>query len=682
MRHILFTDERPYYEIAILIKGSSFNKTELYNHYLTPLIAKGISADKVIAFDLEYDGKNASAKTAKAYLDKLLPCLQKLGIKFIYCADATYFKAITRQAKADPHLGYVLPCNQLDYMQVVYGLNYSGLVYNPNQYPKLDLSINTLIAAYQGDYKELGLEVINHEDYPESPQQVEWFLNSLHQHPVLTCDIETFSLDLFEARLGSVAFAWNEHEGGSFLIDYKPVNRVDDADPYGECIENKPVRRLLRQFFESYRGKLIYHNSSFDIKVLILNLFMQHEQDYAGMLYGLDVMTRLIDDTKIIAYLALNSTANTSLSLKDLSHEYLGNYAQDSINDITKIYHPELLKYNLTDCLGTWYVYKKYKPVMIQDAQEDIYETLMKPSIKIILQLELVGMPIDLDQVHQVEQELLAIQAQHTQVLENSPSVKRTEKTLQLQELARINQTLKTKQHGLDKVAHYTFNPNSGNHLIELLYTTMGLPILDTTATKLPATGGDTLEKLRHHTNNPEYLQILESLIGLSKVAKIITAFIPAFKKAKTKQQGSWLHGNFNLGGCVSGRLSSSKPNLQNLPSGSTYGKLIKSCFKTQSGWIFASADFNALEAKVDALLTKDPAKLAVYTDGFDSHAYNTYYYWKQDFPEVSLLPSESTQRVFKITIDGIEHLVLEGTIIESFEGTHISAENYYDTYR
>ena len=97
---------------------------------------------------------------------------------------------------------------------------------------------------------------------------------------------------------------------------------------------------------------------------------------------------------------------------------------------------------------------------------------------------------------------------------------------------------------------------------------------------------------------------------------------------------------------------------------------------------MFAGADFNALEAKVDALLTKDPAKLAVYTDGFDSHAYNTYYYWKQDFPEVSLLPSDSTQRVFKITIDGIEHLVLEGTIIESFEGTHISAENYYDTYR
>lgn len=69
--------------------------------------------------------------------------------------------------------------------------------------------------------------------------------------------------------------------------------------------------------------------------------------------------------------------------------------------------------------------------------------------------------------------------------LANSASVQTCQKVIQLKELTAINSKLKTKQHGLDKVADYVFNPNSGNHLIELLYNVMLLPVLDLTATKL-----------------------------------------------------------------------------------------------------------------------------------------------------------------------------------------------------
>ena len=140
----------------------------------------------------------------------------------------------------------------------------------------------------------------------------------------------------------------------------KPVGHAKIIMEYKK--PNPTIKRMLRQFFIKYKGKLIFHNATYDIKVQILNLFMEHATDYKGMLYGLEIMTRHFDDTKVIAFLALNTTAEISLGLKELAHEYAGNYAQEDINDIRLIPYAELLEYNLVDCLSTWYVYDKVLP--------------------------------------------------------------------------------------------------------------------------------------------------------------------------------------------------------------------------------------------------------------------------------------------------------------------------------
>jgi len=630
MKHVLFAPEENTYDIAILIKDSSFIGSSLSEYYVEPLEKLGIPRNKIIAFNLPYDKKKVSSNQIHAYFNQLIPALDKLGIKYIYCADAEYFKTLTKQRKADNHLGYVLDCAapKFKHMKVVLGLNYGGLLYNPNQAPKLDLSLTTLADSYNGCYQQLGANIIHKAQYPVFIPQIQAFLNSLHQYPSLTCDIEAFSLNPFEAGIGSIAFAWNKHEGGSFLVDW--IKNPDDSPLEGQQRHNKAIKSLLKHFFINYKGNLKYHNATYDIKVLILELFMSHPQDYEGMLYGLEVMTRDIDDTKVIAYLALNTTAELSLGLKDLGHEYAGDYAESDIKNIRLITQESLLKYNLTDCLTTWFVFDKYYPVMLQDSQQHIYETIMKPSIKILIQMELVGMPIDTKRVLEVEQELQVLEAKYLKQLTDSPTVQACQKTMQLKELTAINSKLKTKQHGLDKVADYLFNPNSGNHLIELLYNIMGLPVLDTTATKLPSSSGDTLEKLINHTSNQEHKDVLNALIGLSKVGKILTSFIPSFKQAVLKGDGlGWLHANFNLNGTVSGRLSCSKPNLQQIPSGSDFGKLIKSCFKAPKGWVFAGADFASLEDRINTLLTKDTNKLKVYTDGYDGHCLRAAYYFK-----------------------------------------------------
>jgi DNA polymerase-1 len=130
---------------------------------------------------------------------------------------------------------------------------------------------------------------------------------------------------------------------------------------------------------------------------------------------------------------------------------------------------------------------------------------------------------------------------------------------------------------------------------------------------------------------------VLKALIKYSEVAKILGTFISALKeKSVIKEDGNYyLHGNFNTTGTKSGRQSSSSPNLTNLPSGSTYGKLIKSCFKAPKGRVMLGADFDSLENKVSALTTSDPNKLKVYTQGYDSHSLAAYAYWPEQFKHI-----------------------------------------------
>lgn len=297
----------------------------------------------------------------------------------------------------------------------------------------------------------------------------------------------------------------------------------------------------------------------------------------------------------------------------------------------------ELLRYNLTDTLATFWTFNKYYPKLLQDQQGGIYNDLFKPSTKTLIQMEISGMPMDASRIQEVREHLQAQENSYLEVLNNSPLIKTLNLIVQQDAMKAANAKLKTKQHPIEKFVGISFNPNSGPQVQKLLYEQMGLPVLDFTDTKQPATGGDTLKKLLNHVQDPGHRQVLEALVGLSEVSKILTAFIPNFEKGIDKADGKkYLHGNFNLGGTVSGRMSSSQPNLQQIPSGSKYGKLIKSCFSAPEGWLFVGADFNALEDRINALLTKDPNKLKVFTDGFDSHCLRSYYFFPDRLPGIT----------------------------------------------
>ena len=636
------SDQHP---VALLIKESAWNLAEIEGNYTIPLESKKVRRGDLVIAGLEYNEKGkAPVKYCKEYLAKLLPELAALGTKYLYCADAAYFKVLTGATKAEPNLGYVLPCklDGYEHMEVTLGVNHKSLMYNPNNEPKLLLSVDTMAQFVNGTHLGLGHDIIHSAHYPKDLEAIQQTLDALMTYPELSADIEAFSLKHNKAGIGTIGFAWDEHNGVAFACDYQalPGGR-NEAGEYGRYVLNRDVRIALRTFLEAYQGKLTWHNANYDVKVLIYCLWMTHAHDTNGLLKGLDIMCRAFDDTKIIAYLATNSTAGNELGLKQLAHEFAGNYAQEDIKDIRRIPLPELLEYNLVDCLSTNYVKEKHWNTMVLDGQLDIYREMMLPSVKTLLQVELTGMPLSPKRVAEVRLELEVITAEQNTIIFGSPVVRKLTKLLQREEMIKANAKLKVKQHPLSHFADYTFNPNSDNQKRKLLYEVMGLPIIDLTKGKQAATGGDTLEKLVNHTQDPEYKAVIEALIMHAGAEKILSTFIPAFEQAIEKgDEGiAWLHGSFNLGGTVSGRLSSSKPNLQNLPSGSTYGKLIKSCFMAPKGWLFVGADFASLEDRINALLTKDPNKLKVYTDGYDGHSLRTYYYWKNQFPDITEAP-------------------------------------------
>lgn len=645
MKYIQF-EEADSYPVAVLIKPSYLRQYELERHYLDRLHPE-IVAHQIIAFDLDYGGKKkVTNKVAKAYLeDELLPVLTDLKSEVLYVCDAEYFKVLTKVTKTEPHYGYALPCKIKGYehLHVVLGVNYGQLIYNPELASRLDLTLDALVGVVKGTYKALGEGVIHYAHYPQTTSEISAALEQLHQYPTLAADIETFSLKVNKAGVATVGFAWDQHEGIAFCCDYKPLPGPQDG-LHGENVPNNQVRYLLRRFFQQYRGRLRWHNASFDLRSLIWALFMRDAKDYKGMLEGLDVMCRHFDDTKIIAYLATNSTAGNVLGLKALAHHHAGNYAEDEIKDVRRIPRPQLLEYNLVDVLCTNYVYDTHYPTMVRDNQEEIYTTLMLPSLKVLTQMELTGMPIDQEAVAHARERLEWEEADYLEVFKDNPIIERFENRMTQQAWERDYEERRAKAKNPDKILpkdrktfpRATFNPNSGPQMQALLYEDMDLPVLDVTKTKQPATGADTLKKLLNHTKDPSHGEIIESLIGLTGVTKILSSFIPNFEAAVDKRDGkTWLHGSFNLGGTVSGRLSSNGPNLQQLPSGSTYGKLIKKCFIAPKGWLMVGADFNALEARIDALLTKDPNKIKVLTEGYDSHCFATYSYWPEEFKDL-----------------------------------------------
>ena len=619
-------------EKLILIRKSQLDESKLAQWY----------GDDFMATEIPEESQ------AKKDLLDTLPEMLTDECKCILCADSQLFKKIAKVKKSGELEGYPV--------ETKYGIpifvvpNYGSTYYNPDAAKKIEFIMSKVNDYLQGSYQELGNNIIKTAWYPEAIEDIIQTLEGLAEKPVLTVDIETKSLGNifnltkkqeeafgsplhhFTNEIYSIAFAWNKHEGTAFLV--------------------APMQDYLREFFENYRGKLIFHNAGFDVTQLIYHLWMNKLDDYKGMLKGLHIMCRNLEDSMIVAYLATNTCGKAELGLKPLAHEYTGNYGVD-VSDVTQLPVKELLEYNLKDVLATWYVYEKYYPIMVDENQEELYTSLFMPSLKVLIETQLVGFRIYPDRLEELNKNLTSYSEGILKQLNSYPWIKELEK--QLNELAakKYNAKTKKKKKTPDDFDE-KFNPNSNNHISIVLYDILKLPVIDTTEKGNPATGTETLEKLVNHATDEYVKEFLKNLTEYSAAAKILSAFIPAFEHTQMVKGRKALYGSFKLGGTVSGRLSSSRPNLQNLPStGSKYAKPVKRIFGYPKGYIFIGADQRSLEDRISALTTRDSNKLSVYTSGYDGHSLRAYTYFKEKMPDIKL--AKPDEKCYKVTTDNGE---------------------------
>jgi DNA polymerase-1 len=661
MLYLTFT-QTPQQSYPICLLAPKLDKSAMENAYIFPFA--GIHERDVIAIDLFQQGKKTPMAMMKQYIeDELIPEWTALGVEYLLVADAEYFKALTKTAKVDPHLGYVLDC-VFGPWKVVYVPNFRAIFYDPAKVKsKIALAIQAIEQHRLGNYQAPGATIIHFAAYPLTVQEIEqWLERLIVEDRPLTCDTENFSLKHHTAGIGTISFAWSKHEGIAFPVDYCGV------DP-------TRVRALLVSFFRRFRQKIIYHSIAYDAYVLIYQLFMKDILDTPGLLTGLDVMLKNWDDTKLISYLATNSCAGNQLGLKILAQEFSGNWAQDDIKDITKIPLPVLLEYNLIDALSTWYVHEKNYPIMVADQQLAIYQELFQPATVDIIQMQLTGMPLNMKRVAEVKVILQAAMDKARAELAVSPVIAQYEQILRQNHVTKRNSELKVKRITLTdpETLAVEFNPNSGPQLQELIYGMLGLPVIALTKARQPSTKGEVLKDLKVHTQDPVVQAFLETMGDYKSVAKILEAFIPAMENAALGPDGwHYLFGNFNLGGTLSGRLSSSNPNLQNLPANSKWAKLIKSCFQAPPGWLFCGLDFSSLEDKISGLTTKDPNKLKVYTDGYDGHSLRAFAYFTDQMPDIR---QANGRRAFTVEQGGATYRFIEGDQVQRPDGSVCNIE-------
>ena len=466
------------YKLAILIKRKALKKELLYQHYVKPLIKRGFDETEIVAINLE---ENEQGKTPvsliKEHMEQVIKILDTLKITNILVCDSSYFKTIFKLRKSEGHIGYVLESPVYPHISGAVCIDYRQLFFVPSLKDKLVMGLEAISRKINGKDPLFNQDIFGDTRFPTTLEEIEGELDNLLDCEALTCDIETRGLHLKESGLISIAFGKNQHDGVAFSL------------------ENHYCDHVLKEFLTSYQGKLIFHNATFDIGRLIYQLY---DKDYKSMLAGLDTLYRNIEDTQILAYLSTNSAGGNSLSLKELAFAYAGQYALEDMSDITKYSIEDILKYDLTDALATWYVYDKYRPVVRQE-QEEVYQTIFKPSLKVITQMELCGMPINQSIVRDVAAELKLLEDTYKININQSPIVHEFEKTLRMWHVVSANKKLKKLRKSPEDFKDIYFNPSSNKQLRGLLYEHLELPVLNTTDTGLPSTDSKTLTALISH---------------------------------------------------------------------------------------------------------------------------------------------------------------------------------------
>jgi DNA polymerase-1 len=422
-------------------------------------------------------------------------------------------------------------------------------------------------AALAGDATTEGWAPGRNYELVLTQDQFERWLEALHGADLFAFDTETTSLDYMKAEIVGLSFAIEPGHAA-----YVPLAHTYAGAP--QQLEREDVLARLQPLLEdAQRGKLGHH-LKYDAHVL-----RNHGIELRGMRF----------DSMLESYV-LNSTA-TRHDLDSTARLYLG---------------VETIHYE--DVAGKGAKQLAFNDVPVETAAEySAEDSDVALRLHRTLWPRLEAVPALARLYSQVEQPLVPVllDMEHCGVLVDAQMLKR-----QSVELSRGLVELEKRAH---TVAGQPFNVESPKQLQEVLFGKLGLPVKRKTPTGQPSTAEDVLEELADEYELP---RIIMEYRGLAKLRSTYTDRLPEQVNPRTGR----VHTSYHQAVAATGRLSSTDPNLQNIPIRTAEGRRIRQAFIAPPGQVLIAADYSQIELRIMAHLSGDAGLLEAFAQDRDIH--------------------------------------------------------------
>ncbi len=403
-------------------------------------------------------------------------------------------------------------------------------------------------------------------------------VQTLQGAELIAFDTETTSTDAQQAELVGIAVAWGEGSSA-----YVPVGHKLPTGNGQWLTVNEPPAQLpmevvigaLKPVLEDDKSEKAAHNAEYDLTMLA-----RHGIRPAGPLFDTMIAQWLIDPGSRGLGLKNVAWQRLGVEMTPIS-ELIGTGKNQTTMDTVPI--AVAARYAAADTDMTW----RLVPLLRQDLEERALTRLFRevemPLVPVLVDMQMAGILLDVPYLQQMSRDLR-------------------------RRLLEIEQEIY-------KLVGYTFNINSTQQLSDVLFGTLGLPTagLKKTQSGHYSTAAGVLEDFKGM--HP----VIDLILEQRQISKLVSTYVDALPALVNPRDGR-LHTSFNQTGAETGRLSSSNPNLQNIPVRSELGREIRRAFVAAPGCKLLAADYSQVELRILAHISQDEAMLAAFRAGADIH--------------------------------------------------------------
>ena len=413
-------------------------------------------------------------------------------------------------------------------------------------------------------------------EHVQTPGALQRWIDAVYERGVVAIDTETTSLDEMKAKLVGISLC--VHAGQACYIPLGHRAGMGDLFGASKLVEGQmPIAQalaLLKPMLEDPSILKIGQNMKYDAKIFARQ----------------NIRVAPIDDTMLMSYAmnaGLHGHGMDALCAQYLNHEpiaiksLLGTGKSATTFDQVEI--APAVAYGAEDADITLRLWELFKPRLHRAGVTTVYETLDRPLVPVLTQMEMHGILVDREV------------------------------------LSRMSNAFAQKMASLEaeiyETAGQNFNVASPKQLGEILFDKMSLPGGVKGKTDAYATGADILEDLAAEGHTLPGL-----VLDWRQLAKLKSTYTDALQDHINGETGR-VHTSYALTGAVTGRLSSTDPNLQNIPIRSEEGRRIREAFIAPEGRLLISLDYSQIELRILAHIADIPSLKQAFKDGHDIHA-------------------------------------------------------------